>query len=218
MMGMSRARHCLSLVLGCALVLAAAGGALAASGDPPVGKDASRPPADAPKDASRPPVEAAKPSLDDLFAKLAAAKDDAAAAATEGEIERRFRESGSPTIDVLMAQSGRAIEAGNFALARDLLDAVVRLEPDYAEGWNRRAAVAFQADEYGLAVADIERALALEPRHFGALAGLGTLLRHLDRKEAALQAYEAVLALNPRDADAKKAQEELKRETHGLDL
>lgn len=207
MRGMAHAPRMLSLVLSCAVALAAAD-AFAAAAEP----------APPPKDASRPPLRAEKPSLDELFARLAAAPDEKAAASIAGEINHRFRESGSPTIDVLMGQSARAIEANDFALARDLLDAVVRLEPDYAEGWNRRAAVAFQADEYGLAIADIERALALEPRHFGALAGLGTLLRQLDRKEEALKAYEAVLALNPRDADAKKAQEELKRETHGLDL
>ena len=216
MMGMSRARRSLPFALGCVLALAA-GPSMAAADDPRV-PESGPPPAAAPKDAGRPAAEATRPSIDDLFAKLAAAKDDSEATAAEREIERRFRESGSPTIDVLMTQAGRAIEGGNFALAADLLDAVVRLKPDYAEGWNRRAAVAFQADEYGLAIADIERALALEPRHFGALAGLGTLLRQLDRKEAALRAYEAVLALNPRDADAKKAQEELQRETHGLDL
>lgn len=229
MVGMKRAHQTLSLALLAAL--AAASPALA-QGEPPTlpvpptekaplvpdMTPPETPSEGTPKDPARLPPRAERPSLDELFTRLAAAQDDKTAAALAREIEGRFRDSGSPTIDVLMGQSARAIEANDFALARDLLDAVVRLKPDYAEGWNRRAAVAFQADDYGLAIADIERALILEPRHFGALSGLGTLLRHLEREEDALRAYEAVLELNPRNPDAKKAREDLKRSTHGLDL
>jgi len=164
------------------------------------------------------PAKPAPPTLDELYDRLADAPDEKTAERVASDIEARWRRSDSPTIDALMGQAAGALEDGETALALDLLDAVVRLAPDYAEGWNRRAAALFQASEYGLAIADIERALALEPRHFGALAGLGLILRQLDDKKDALAAYDAVLAINPRDGDARKARDELLGETGGREL
>jgi tetratricopeptide (TPR) repeat protein len=203
--------HRARVFAGIAGVLLAASPALAAE---PVEIPGTPAPAAAPAKPAR-PAKPPKPTIDELFAKLASAPDEASAKAVSGEIEKRWQESGSATIDVLMVQAARAMEASNAALALDLLDAVVRLKPDYAEGWNRRAAVLFQASDYGRAIGDIEHALALEPRHFVALSGLATVLRHLEQKAEALRAYEEVLKLNPRDADAIKARDELQREIGG---
>ncbi len=160
----------------------------------------------------------AEPSLDSLFTDLANAKDDRAAGQVADRIQRRLAASGSSTIDVLMGQAQVAIGAENLPLALDLLDAVTRLQPAFAEGWSRRAAVHYQRDDFGKALADLEHALALEPRDWRTLVGLGVVLRALDREEAALKAYEAAIAVHPRNEEAKKAHDDLAAEVRGVEL
>jgi len=74
---------------------------------------------------------------------------------------------------------------------------VTTLKPDYVEGWNRRATLFFLQDDYGKALSDLEKVLALEPRHFGALAGLGMILNEIDRKKEALLALQKAIAIDP---------------------
>jgi Flp pilus assembly protein TadD len=164
------------------------------------------------------PAARKEPTLDELFADLAAAKEDRAASAIADRIQRRLASSGSATIDVLMGQAHAAIGADKLPVALDLLDAVTRLKPDFAEGWSRRAAVHYQRDDFGKALADLEHALALEPRDWRTLVGLATVLKTLDRQEAALKAYEAALAVHPRSEEAKKGHDELEAEVRGLEL
>ncbi|MFM9861578.1 tetratricopeptide repeat protein [Pseudoxanthobacter sp. M-2] len=164
------------------------------------------------------PEPKAEPTLDSLFTDLANAKDDRTAGQVANRIQRRLAASGSATIDVLMGQAQAAIGAENLPLALDLLDAVTRLQPAFAEGWSRRAAVHYQRDDFGKALADLEYALALEPRDWRTLVGLGVVLRALDREEAALKAYEAALAVHPRNEEAKKAHDDLAAEVRGVEL
>lgn len=164
------------------------------------------------------PAAREEPSLDALFADLAAAKDDAAGKRVADRIQRRLANSGSATIDVLMGQAHAAIGADNLPVALDLLDAVTRLKPDFAEGWSRRAAVHYQRDDFGKALADLDHALRLEPRDWRTLVGLATVLKTLDREEAALKAYEAALAVYPRSEEAKKGHDDLEKEVRGTEL
>jgi len=73
----------------------------------------------------------------------------------------------------------------------------VTLDPGFAEAWNRRATVLFMIGHHNRSIADIERVLVLEPRHYGALAGLGQILLRLDEPGGALIAFEAALSINP---------------------
>jgi len=136
-------------------------------------------------------------TVDQLFTSLAKPGDEVAGSAIEAELERRWRESGSDTIDLLMQWSTEAIATKNFSRAFDYLDAVTTLRPDYIEGWNRRATLFFLQDEYGKAISDLEKVLALEPRHFGALASLGMMLNEIDRKKEALLALKKAIAIDP---------------------
>ena len=90
--------------------------------------------------------------------------------------------------------------------------------PDYAAGWNRRAAAYFMAGDLGKAVVDIERTLALEPRHWGALAGLAAIQKATDEDGAALLTYERILEIYPHEEKAEKAVEELRKSTGGVAL
>jgi tetratricopeptide (TPR) repeat protein len=136
-------------------------------------------------------------TIEQLFTTLAKPGDEQAGSAVEAEIQRRWLLSGSDTIDLLMQWAAEAVAVKNHARAFDFLDAVVTLRPDFAEGWNRRATLFFLQDDYGKALADLEKVLALEPRHFGALSGLGMILNEIDRKKEALAALQQALAIDP---------------------
>ena len=153
--------------------------------------------------------------LDALFERLQTAESERAGKVAEEEILRTWLQSGSPTIDLLMEWTLTAMDEENYPLALDFLDRITSIEPDYVEGWNKRATIHYLNDEYGKSLADIERALALEPRHFGALAGLGTILRELGDEERALAAYRQALAYDPYMEHVQEAIDELSAEGEG---
>lgn len=153
--------------------------------------------------------------LDELYARLATAPDEAAAAAIAAAVEQLWQHSGSATADLLVARATAAAEANRRDLAMQLLNAAVELQPDYAEAWNRRAYLFYLQDDYKRALGDLRRVLALEPHHYKALEGLANILQHLGEKKAALAAYEGLLKVHPNLAGAKKARDELKVEVEG---
>jgi tetratricopeptide (TPR) repeat protein len=136
-------------------------------------------------------------SLDTLFAALKIAPDDASAKAIEDRIWALWLVSGSDTCTLLMTRVKEATDDKNLDLAIRLLDAVVALKPDYVEAWNRRATVYYLKQDYGHALADLRQVLAREPRHFGALSGLGLILQDIGDDKHALEAYRKALAIDP---------------------
>jgi tetratricopeptide (TPR) repeat protein len=153
--------------------------------------------------------------LNDLYAHLATAEDEQAAKPIAETIERLWLYSGSDTINLLMERSAAALAAKNSELALKLLDNVVALAPDYAEGFNRRAYVMFSQNNLESAVGDLRRALALEPNHFKALDGLFQIWREHGNKRGALRVVKQLLEVNPNWPGAKQAVEELTREVEG---
>ena len=138
-----------------------------------------------------------------LFAELKRAGNEQAARRVSSRIQQEWSRSGSASIDLLMQWSQKAMEEKKNGVAMDFLNEVVTLAPDYAEGWNRRATLHFTLNDYARSMADIDRVLRLEPRHFGALSGLATILRNTGRKEAAMHAYERLLDIYPMMRDAQ---------------
>lgn len=161
------------------------------------------------------PEQSAEKELEKLFGDLKSATDEKAAQQIATKIQLLWLKSGSATIDLLMARAAAAMEAKDYGLALDLLDAVVLRAPDYAEGWNRRATIYYLREEFGRSLTDIERVLALEPRHWGAISGFAIIMRRLDRPRDALDAFKRVLDLHPNSASARKAVEDLEKETAG---
>jgi tetratricopeptide (TPR) repeat protein len=156
-------------------------------------------------------------TLDALFERLAQ-RDDPNWANVENEIWLAWSKSGSPSMDLLLLRAGRAMDSGDSELALRHLDDLVRLAPDFAEGWNKRATVYFLLNEFGRSVADIERTLALEPRHFGAMLGLGTILERVGDKKGAMRAYRRGLQVHPNLQGAAAAVERLSSEVDGREL
>jgi tetratricopeptide (TPR) repeat protein len=137
-------------------------------------------------------------NLDFLFGALKVAPDDVTAKAIEERIWALWTASQSDTANLLMTRVKTAIEAKDLDLAIKLLDAIIKVKPDYVEAWNRRATIYYMKKDYGNSLADIRQVLKREPRHFGALAGFGLILQDIGDDKQALEVYRRVLALYPR--------------------
>jgi tetratricopeptide (TPR) repeat protein len=180
------------------------------------GADATPEPSAKSGDVARSPVPKDRDTmLGELYAHLAKASDAAQAEPIVKTIEGLWLSSGSDTISLLMRRALKAVSDERNDLALKLLDAVVDLGPDYAEGWSRRAYVHYLMNDYDRAVGDLRRALALEPNHFKALDGLARILRESGQKKSALKVYEQLLRINPYMPGAKEAHDELSLEVEG---
>ncbi|MFT4793998.1 MAG: putative Zn-dependent protease [Paracoccaceae bacterium] len=142
------------------------------------------------------PQASPQDQLDALFADLLTADDGARARITE-DIAMLWSRSGSDSMDLLLRRGRMAMEAGELVRAVHHLTALTDHAPDFAEGWHTRATAFFLMEQWGLALGDIERTLALEPRHFGALSGLAVILEKVDRPVDAMAAWRRALALDP---------------------
>ena len=155
--------------------------------------------------------------LDDLFAQLQRAEERDAHKIAD-EIELEFSKSGSASADLLLKRGNDALESGDYGAAIEHLTALTDHAPDFAEAWHLRALAYLNAELFGPALADLERALALAPRHFGAIETLGYLLEALERPEMAHEAYGRVLAIHPHHKDVHAAMERLGPQIGGHDL
>ena len=141
-----------------------------------------------------------------------------AAAEVEQKIWEEWSKSGSPSMDLLLERGREALSAGDFPLAIEHFTALIDHAPEFAEGYNGRATAYFQADLYGPSLDDIRTTLRLNPRHFGALAGLGLILEELGMYNGALEAYRAVEAIHPNREGLSENIERLEKEVEGETL
>jgi tetratricopeptide (TPR) repeat protein len=165
-----------------------------------------------------PPEKTPAEERADLYTRLAAAKD---ADETSGIITRllhNYSESGSDTADLLLRRARQAIGVENYSDALKILDATIALDPDWAEGWNARATARYLDDDYKGSMADIAQTLKREPKHLGALMGMGMILEAREKREEALKVYERVLEIAPHWRNAQEAADKLKAALAGSEL
>jgi tetratricopeptide (TPR) repeat protein len=156
--------------------------------------------------------------LDFLFGALKAAPDEASAKHVEARIWALWLQTPSDTAALLMMRAKAAIDAQQVDVAQKLLDAVVKLRPDYVEGWNRRATLFYLKNDYAHSLEDIEQVLVREPRHFGALAGLGMIMQDLGDDRRALDAFRKALAINPHLEKVPELVKVLTEKVEGRDI
>ncbi|MDX2234125.1 MAG: tetratricopeptide repeat protein [Hyphomonadaceae bacterium] len=188
------------------IALALAAGALAAA------------PLTACSPAPEPVPVASDPALDELFTGLLAAPTAAEAGRLEQQIWQTWGQSGSATVDILIERADAAEAAGDKPLALRFVNQATELAPSYAGGWYRRSILRYDADDRGGAIADIEETLKREPRHFGALAGLGMIYEDMGQEKAALEAYRRALEIHPFLDAAKQGVARLEPKIEGQDL
>ncbi|MGB3898362.1 MAG: tetratricopeptide repeat protein [Mesorhizobium sp.] len=169
-------------------------------------------PADAPATST---AKTRQARLDKLFSDLGRERNEKAAERIAGTIWQAWLDSGSANINLMMLWAQKAMEAQKFDVALDFLDQVTTLDPTYAEGWNRRATVHYMMKNYAKSLADIERTLQLEPRHFGALSGMARIMADTGHKQAALDAWQRVLAIYPMMRSAQSEVSTLSEELAG---
>jgi len=157
-------------------------------------------------------------SIDTLFDGLKIAPDAESAKAIEERIWAAWMASGSDTCNLLMSRVKAAADDKDYDLAIKLLDAVIALKPDYIEAWNRRATVYYLMKDYGHSVADIREVLLREPRHFGALSGLGLILQEIGDDKHALEAYRRALAVDPHLEHVPDVVKSLSEKVEGRDI
>ena len=156
-------------------------------------------------------------SLDELYAELQAVSPEQSARVAE-QIRRAWSRSGSASMDLLLKRGRDALEEGEWATADEHFTALTDHAPDFSEGYVGRAMARFQMDRIGPAVADLEAALALNPRHFDAIRGMAAIFEQLDQPELAYRAYEEVLLLNPGDTEVQEALARLETRVRGRTL
>jgi tetratricopeptide (TPR) repeat protein len=161
------------------------------------------------------PLAAEDAQLDTLFARLKKERSPESARALADRIGETIAVSGSATVDMLMANAAKAVSGKRYGAALDFVDQVTLLDPTYVEGWNRRATIHYLMGNFGKAMSDTARVLALEPRHLGALSGLAGILRQTGRNEQSLEAWQTYLSYYPADRDAQKEALELINQLSG---
>ncbi|MCY3768052.1 MAG: tetratricopeptide repeat protein [Gammaproteobacteria bacterium] len=137
------------------------------------------------------------PELERLFDSLHHTDNPTEAAAITQKIWENWYQTDNQRVEKLMALGDLSMRRGKLSDAVDFFSEIIELQPDYAEGWNRRATAYYMLGEYQLSTNDVAQTLQREPRHFGALSGQGMIYMQLQEKERALEFYEKALEVNP---------------------
>ena len=157
-------------------------------------------------------------NIDFLFGALKVAPDDTSAKAIEDRIWAVWTGAGNETTNLLMSRAKKAADDKDYDLALRVLDAIIEIKPDFTEAWNRRATVYFMKKDYVNSIADISKVLAREPRHFGALSGLGLIMQDIGDDRHALDAYRKALEVYPRLKGIEEKVKTLKEKVEGRDI
>ena len=137
------------------------------------------------------------PRLDALFEQLHAVDDQQSGDRITDEIWEIWRDSGNDEINRLMREGVISMQTGRLHRAVRIFDRIIELAPEFAEGWNKRATVYYFLQEFEKSADDVRQTLQLEPRHFGATAGLGLIFLEVEYYENAIEAFERALDINP---------------------
>ncbi|WP_050422823.1 tetratricopeptide repeat protein [Bradyrhizobium tropiciagri] len=156
--------------------------------------------------------------LDFLFGALKAAPDEDSARHVEARIWALWLQTPSDTAALLMVRAKAALDAQNVDVALKLLDAVIKLRPDYVEAWNRRATIYYLKNDYVRSLGDLQQVLTREPRHFGALAGVGMIMQDMGDDKRALDAFRKALAVDPYLEKVPQIVKQLTEKVEGRDI
>ena len=159
------------------------------------------------------------PRLEPLFADLQTPLSATAVQQTENQIWRYWLSfPDDQTIENTMTAAILMMERGRLRSAERIFGRIIEREPNFAEAWNKRATVRFLSGNHTGSAKDIAKVLQLEPRHFGALSGLGMIHMHNGEWQNALKTYELAFSIHPYLANVEMIIEDLKKRLKGQAL
>ncbi len=150
--------------------------------------------------------------LDQLFAALRKTDQPEEIKDIEEKIWDIWMQNNSHQVNVLMEQGCDALAESDYTQAIQFFTQITEIEPQYAEGWNKRATAYYLRGNYKHSIRDIRATLSLEGRHFGALSGLGSIYLTIGDFKAALKVYQKLAKIYPQDADFKRQIEVLQEQ------
>ena len=152
-----------------------------------------------------------------LLEQLAQSTPDEAAD-LDRQLQALWSQSGSASADLLLDRGRKALDNGDFSVAIDHLTALTDHAPEFAEGWHLRASAFFGTEWFGIAAADLEHALVLNPNNYNAIYGLGLIFEAVDKPEQALQAYSRALKIHPHHKEVTEAVKRIETQVYGKAL
>ena len=153
----------------------------------------------------------------ELLQQLAQASTEQAVG-IDRQLKALWSQSGSASADLLLERGREALDDGDSGAALDHLTALTDHAPEFAEGWHLRASAFFGLDRFGMAIADLEHALTLNPNHYEAIYGLGLIFEIIGKPEQAYEAYSRALAIHPHHEEVTNAVNRLKPQVEGKAL
>lgn len=166
----------------------------------------------------------------DAFAQLADSRDETAllaqlaqaspeqAIGIDRQLQALWSQSGSASADLLLERARDALDEGDVQVAIDHLTALTDHAPEFAEGWHLRASAFFGMDRFGMAAADLEHALTLNPNNYEAIYGLGLIFEVLGQPQQAYDVYSRALSIHPHHEEVTNAVNRLKPQVEGKAL
>ena len=142
--------------------------------------------------------------LNDLFAALQVTDDVQLITATESQIWAIWVEHPNAEVEQLMLVGTQRMNTQQYAEAMLVFNRLTEIFPMYAEGWNKRATLHYLLGNFDASISDIEKTLELEPRHFGALSGLGMVFIKQEELDKAKKAFEDLIKVHPNSPNAKQ--------------
>jgi tetratricopeptide (TPR) repeat protein len=138
-------------------------------------------------------------SMDDVVALLNSVRDDDEAVRNTAEqsIWKIWARSGDANVDRIYARGIREMNEGSFARAISTFTEIIKLKPDFAEGWNKRATLYFMTEQYDKSLEDCDEVMKRNPYHFGALSGYGHIHVEFKLYEQAIEYFQKALKINP---------------------
>lgn len=163
------------------------------------------------------PSWAQETGIDALYQELLDA-DETSHARIADRITSQWEKSGSAAMDLLYRRGEDALEAGNTAEAIEHFTALVDHAPDFAEGYHGRASAYYALGLIGPAIDDLRQVLALNPRQYDAMLGVGVLMEEIDRADDAREVYQMILDIYPLNPQALDAMARLESQFEGQSL
>ena len=148
--------------------------------------------------------------LNYLFEKLIIAENDIEINKITNQIWKIWNEIDDPKVTRLFETGVQMISLGFYKRSIDYFDKVIISKPDFAEAWNKRATAHFMMGNFDLSMQDISQTLQLEPRHFGALDGMGLIFIHQGQYQQAIDVYDKMLEIFPFSIKTMEKKESIK--------